>query len=79
MPKEIEIIMQTNCKIIYSKRVKELLEDEYKIYSIGRCNSPYDNSYKAWIFKRTDALLLAIDKIMNAKGDNVNGTNSKDT
>ena len=72
-------MMRTNCKIVYSKRIKEQLEDEYNIYPIGRTINPKNEYYIAWVFKRTNTLLLAIDEIMKSQGDNVNGTNSKDT
>ena len=72
-------MMRTNCKVVYSKRIKEQLVDEYNIYPIGRTTNPKNKYYIAWVFKRTDALLLAIDEIMKSQGDNVNGTNSKDT
>ena len=66
-------MMRTNCKVVYSKRIKEQLEDEYNIYPIGRTTNPKNKYYIAWVFKRTDALLLAINEIMKSQGDNADG------
>lgn len=70
-------MMRTNCKVIYSKRIKELLEDDYGIYPIGRTENPRNKHYIAWVFKRTDALLLAIKEIMDSQGDNAYGNQDK--
>ena len=59
-------------KIIYSKRIKELLEDKYNIYPITRIISPRDARFTAWVFARSEELSFAIEEILNAKGENAN-------
>lgn len=66
-----------NSKIIYSKRVKEQLEDIYHIYPIARILNPTNLELDAWIFKRSQALTFAINEILNGKGENANGKSDR--
>lgn len=59
-------------KIIYSKRIKEQLEDKYHIYPTMRIINPINEKLTAWVFARSDELSFAIEEILNAKGENAN-------
>lgn len=58
-------------KIIYSKRIKEQLEDRYNIYPITRIISPMDARLTAWVFNKNEQLIAALDELMEG-GCNVN-------
>ena len=57
-------------KVIYTKRVKELLEDDYNIHPVIMIENPRDHTLNAWVFEKSDALSFAIIEITSkAKGD----------
>ena len=60
-------------KVIYAKRVKRILENEYNIFPVRAIPNPKDARYKAWEYIPTKELSLALAEIMASKGDNGNG------
>ena len=57
-------------KIIYSKRVKEALEDIYHINPLAIIDSPLEDHYRAWVFELNDELSNALATISaQTKGD----------
>ena len=72
-------LMSKRGKVIYTKRIKELLEDEYNIYPIIRIDNPRDHNLTAWVFEENSEFIKAIAKISRGQGDNSYGTNSNNT
>lgn len=64
-------------KIIYSKRIKELLIDEYGIHPIARVRHQWDRRLYSWIFEQTSELSSALQDIRDKDGKK-NGPDSQD-
>ena len=70
--------MSKHGKIIYAKRIKELLEDKYNIRPTFRIENPRDHKLNAWVFEENAEFIKAITEISCGKGDNSYGRNNKD-
>ena len=57
-------------KVIYSKRIKETLEDIYGIYPIVVISNPYNEKLRAWIFENNAELLQAKKLLIEKAGIN---------
>ena len=51
-------------KVIYAKRIKDILENKYEIFPVGVIPNPKDSYYKAWVYNTTEALSFALNEIM---------------
>ena len=58
--------------IIYSKKLKEQLEDICGIHPIAVIENPFKIKLHSWIFEKTDELSFAIKKLTE-KGEVANG------
>ena len=56
-----------NGKIIYTKRIKDLLERKYNIYPLIVVPNPRDHTLDAWVYINNNALRQAIANLNNDK------------
>ena len=52
---------------IYTRWIKEALEEQYNIFPVNSYPNPKNPSFKVWEYSRTEQLSAALDKLMEDK------------